>query len=286
MLNFPAEWRFESPGPLSDQAVNELSSLIGKITANGDSWKILEMFKSSFASAAGTSSSGSSSESWAQTDLDRYMQNAASNAPLFIQAFHDTCEDLKSTGIPVPDVALINRTLAKWNAGYEIQPPNLIVVRGDRGIIEPVQQALSLDQQAQNVIKASLSGSEQLLQQGKNRPAVQEVLWLLETLSTAFQGLNTAAGTVQGKYFNKIIADLRAMRPGTTSALVLEWCISLHGYLSSPTGGGIRHGSHLLRADLNIQDHEARLFCNLIRSYIFFLMDEHARLTGTQQVLG
>jgi hypothetical protein len=68
-------------------------------------------------------------------------------------------------------------------------------------------------------------------------------------------------------------------------ALVLEWCTSLHGYLSSPTGGGIRHGSYILRPDLNLQDHEARLFCNLIRSYIFFLIDEHARLTGNQQVL-
>jgi hypothetical protein len=111
------------------------------------------------------------------------------------------------------------------------------------------------------------------------------VLWLLETLSTAFQGIDTAAGTVQGKYFNKIIADLHARHAGKTLALVLEWCTSLHGYLSSPTGGGIRHGTYILRPDLNIQDHEARLFCNLVRSYIFFLIDEHARLTGNQQVL-
>jgi hypothetical protein len=213
------------------------------------------------------------------------MQAAAENAPLFIQAFYDTCEQLKAAGTPVPDVAFINRTLAKGTAGYEIQPPNLIAVAGDRGIIEPVQQVLSLDQQAQNVIQASLATSEQFLQQGKNRPAVQEVLWLLETLSTAFQGIDTAAGTVQGKYFNKIIADLHARHAGKTLALVLEWCTSLHGYLSSPTGGGIRHGTYILRPDLNIQDHEARLFCNLVRSYIFFLIDEHARLTGNQQVL-
>lgn len=285
MLIFPAEWRFESPGRFPDQAVREISDLIGKITANGNGWKILEAFKSGFAAAAGTTSAWSSSESWAQTDLEGYMQAAAENAPLFIQAFYDTCEQLKGVGSPVPDVAFINRVLAKSSVGYEIQPPNLIVVAGDRGIVEPVQQALSLDQQAQNVIRASLATSEQFLQQGKNRPAIQEVLWLLETLSTAFQGIDTAAGTVSGKYFNKIIAHLRARHAGKTSALVLEWCTSLHGYLSSPTGGGIRHGSYILRHDLNLQDHEARLFCNLIRSYIFFLIDEHARLTGSQKVL-
>jgi hypothetical protein len=151
--------------------------------------------------------------------------------------------------------------------------------------VEPVQQSVSLDQQAQSVIRAALVTSEQFLQQGRNRPAVQEVLWLLETVSTAFQGVETCEGTVQGKYFNKIIADLRARHAGKTLALVLEWCTSLHGYLSSPTGGGIRHGSDILRPDLNLQDDEARLFCNLIRSYIFFLIDEHARLTGSQQVL-
>jgi hypothetical protein len=285
MLNFPTEWRFESPGRLSDDAIREVSELIGKIAANGTSWDILESFKSSFAAACGTSSSWSSSERWAQSDLDGYMQAAAGNAPLFIQAFYDTSEVLKAAGTPVPDIAFINRILAKGNAGYEIHPPNLIVVASDRGIIEPVQRSPSLDQQAQNAIRSSLATSEQFLQQGKNRPAVQEVLWLLETLSTAFQGIDTATGTVQGKYFNKIIADLRSRHSGKTLDLVLEWCTSLHGYLSSPTGGGIRHGVNILRADLTLQDHEARLFCNLIRSYIFFLIDEHARLTGNQTVL-
>jgi hypothetical protein len=46
---------------------------------------------------------------------------------------------------------------------YAAQP----VVAADRGIIAPVQQALSLDQQAQNMIRASLATSEQFLQQGK-----------------------------------------------------------------------------------------------------------------------
>ena len=58
-------------------------------------------------------------------------------------------------------------------------------------------------------------------------------------------GLDTGSGTVQGKYFNKIIADLRKHNQGTTLDQVLDWIGALHGYLSSPTGGGIRHGTHL-----------------------------------------
>jgi hypothetical protein len=37
-----------------------------------------------FSGAMGTISSWSSSASWAQTDLDRYIERAAGNAPLFI----------------------------------------------------------------------------------------------------------------------------------------------------------------------------------------------------------
>jgi hypothetical protein len=55
--------------------------------------------------------------------------------------------------------------------------------------------------------------------------------------------------------------------------------MTLHGYLSSPTGGGVRHGVDL-RDGLALHINEARLYCNLIRSYITFLIGEHERLSG------
>src|SRR5271169_206431 len=70
---------------------------------------------------------------------------------------------------------------------------------------------------------------------GRHRQAVQEILWLLETVSTAFQGLDTGVATAQGKYFNKIAEDLRKHHKGTTLDQVLTWVTTLHGYLSSPT---------------------------------------------------
>jgi hypothetical protein len=60
---------------------------------------------------------------------------------------------------------------------------------------------------------------------------------------------------------------------------VLEWMMKLHGYLSSPTGGGIRHGTDLA-AGIATKPEEARLFCNLIRSYISFLLSEYQRLSN------
>ena len=50
------------------------------------------------------------------------------------------------------------------------------------------------------------------------------------------------------KYFNEIVAELRASSRGTPRAEILRWLKMLHGYLSSPTGGGVRHGVDLAEA--------------------------------------
>jgi hypothetical protein len=279
MLKFNGAWRFDTPGPIADGVSAEFSRLIGKVAAQGSRQSILEHFKDFFAGAAGSTSSWSSSASWAESDLQSYMGDAAANAPLFIEAFYDACETLHRAhpDYAVPDVSLINRVLSNHNARYQIQPPDLVLQNAQEAIEVP-QEPLSLDQQAQEIIQKSLKQSEQLLSEGRDRQAVQEILWLLETVSTAFQGLDTGSGTVQGKYFNKIADDLRKHHKGKILDQVLAWVTTLHGYLSSPTGGGIRHGTNLKTA-IVIQPNEARLFCNLIRSYISYLMAEHARLS-------
>ena len=60
---------------------------------------------------------------------------------------------------------------------------------------------------------------------------------------------------------------------------ILEWVMVLHGFLSSPTGGGVRHGLDL-KAGVAVQINEARLYCNLIRTYITYLLEEHERLSS------
>ena len=279
MLKFKSAWRFDTPGPIADGVYEEFSCLIGKVVAQGSRQSILEHYKDFFAGASGTTASWSSSASWAETDLHTYMRDAAGNAPLFIEAFYDACESLQRAhpDWALPDLDMINRILSTRNAGYQIDPPNLVSLEAHEAIELP-DEPLSLDQQAQEIIQQSLKQSEQLLSEGRHRQAVQEILWLLETVSTAFQGLDMGSGTVQGKYFNKIAEDLRKHHKGKILEQVLNWVTTLHGFLSSPTGGGIRHGTDIKTAII-VQPNEARLFCNLIRSYISFLIAEHSRLT-------
>ena len=206
------------------------------------------------------------------------MMQAAENAPLFIAAFYDACVAVQEGDpeISIPDVSVINRLLAKHAVGYELRPLRL-QSRDPQQTIPVQEQTPSLDEQPQETIRQSLRQADLLLAEGRPRQAVQEILWLLETVSTAFQGCATGAGTVQGNYFNKIVADLRRGNRGKTIDQVLGWVTILHGYLSSPTGGGVRHGTHLA-SGVTLDETEARLYCNLTRSYIAFLLAENARL--------
>jgi hypothetical protein len=106
MLNFNGSWRFDSPGEIPQGVSNAFSDLIGRIAAQGDRQSILEHFKSYFGDACGTSTTWSSSASWAETDLHSYMQDAAKNAPLFIEAFYEACESLRlgNTQLGLPDL--------------------------------------------------------------------------------------------------------------------------------------------------------------------------------------
>ena len=144
----------------------------------------------------------------------------------------------------MPDLNRVNRVLLENDAGYEISPPDLALRNPNLQITLP-KRAPSLGEQAQELIQRSLDDSEKFLLGGHGRAAVQEVLWLLETISTAFRGLDIETGTIQGKYFNKIAADLQKHNRGKTLDQVLGWITALHGYLSSPTGGGVRHGADL-----------------------------------------
>jgi hypothetical protein len=89
MLEFNPDWRFDSPGAISPFVRHGFAALISLCIVGDNAKTVFEHFKYYFATAAGTTASASSSTSWAETDLNSYMSEAATNAPLFIEAFFD-----------------------------------------------------------------------------------------------------------------------------------------------------------------------------------------------------
>lgn len=202
-----------------------------RVTTQGDRQEGLEHFKGRFCAAAGASHSWSSSASWAETDLWAYAGEAAGNAPLFIEAFYDACRTFGGDDPDAwaPDADMINDVLARHGLGYVIRPPRL-EAREETAAPVPVAPPLpTLAERASILLQESLNRSEELLAQRRDREAVQESLWLLETVATAFRGTETATVTVEGRYFNQIVRELRADNPGGTLGRVLEWVGGLHG---------------------------------------------------------
>ncbi|MFM0239678.1 hypothetical protein [Paraburkholderia phytofirmans] len=245
MLQYDASWRFQSPGPMSLDIVEDVfTQVLLKVAAQGDRKTFYEAFKRRFAQSSGRTANTSSSESWAESDLRDYMHHAADNAATFVDSLHDCLLDAQriNPNVGVPPWTYVNTLLAP--SGYAVAPPNLIVGTPAQSI--NVMAAVgSLDTQARETIQRSLKESENLLSSGKYRLAVQEILWLLETVSTAFEGTEHVEGTVTGKYFNRIVGDLKRYNKGRVLSEVATWMERLHGYLSSPTGGGVGHGAVL-----------------------------------------
>jgi hypothetical protein len=180
--------------------------------------------------------------------------------------------------LAVPDDFHLNRLLGQHGVGFRIDRPRLVAF-GPSTAIDVPEALPSLDEQARNLTLQALERSSRALSEGKGLEAVQSVLWLLETISTAFRNPALTAGSIQQAYFNKIIWELRKKSSlDGHQDQILDWMMTMHGYLSSPTGGGIRHGTDLMQGrPLNLD--EARLFCNLGRSYIIYLIAEHERLS-------
>lgn len=278
-LRFPGVWRFTPPpdgqfinSAIPEPAVWEMKELVLKVANQGGRrWDVIEHFKKAFGMT-----STSSNENWAESDLSSAMQDAAENAPVFIEQLYNGLEQLRSWADHwyVPDVVFLNGLLGRHNIGYEIRLPDLVTREAMSVSIPVVVPEPSLEERSRARIHASLLRSEELLSEDRPREAVQESLWLLESVATAFRGIDTRSGKIEGKYFNQIVRDLRAKHTGSTLEQVLTWIFAMHGYLSSPTGGGVRHGADLERG-VDLDHNEGRLLCNLIRSYVQFLLIEH-----------
>lgn len=291
MLEFDGAWRFRAPADgeylqreIPGDAVADFRALIDRVLTQGNRWDLLEHFKQAFSRAAGTPHGRSSSQDWADTDLNTDMREAARNAPLFIEALFDACAALRPRGIAVPDTQLMDEVCDRHRVGYILQPPNLRLraAAGQRlGGVAVQERPPTIAGQAITRLHESLARADELLEGGRGREAVQETLWVLESLATAFRGVESEGGAVRGRYFNEIARDLRRLHRGTTLEQALRWAEQLHGYLSNPAGGGVRHGLDLTNG-VGIDSNSARLFCNLVRSYIAYLLAEHERLAPPQ----
>jgi hypothetical protein len=160
-MKMESSWRFDTPGAMPPEVVREFDTLIGKVVSQGNRWRMHEHFKGYFGG-----SGRSSSESWAESDLNDWLWRTAENAPLFIEAFYETCEASRGDdSIALPDVGRMNRILGDHAVGYEIRPPELVAVGLHQPIAVP-ERYQSLDEQAQEGARRPKEGETRAAPEG------------------------------------------------------------------------------------------------------------------------
>jgi hypothetical protein len=262
---------------IPDEALDEFFTFT-KITAQrGDAEEIFYIFRSKFNEAMGESVYRSSSLYFAPSDARLAMQNAATNAPVFVSAFYGACAEITNRfGVNhAPDVPTVNRLLEKHRIGYVIDPPHLRL--REAVDVVPVSPT-SLLQDAHAKFRSAVERSEELLRQNKGDEAVNHIWWLLESIATAFSGLVINERQIEGEYFNDVMKSVQRAAPDALLGTVARWLTALQAYLSGPAQGGIRHGRQLHLEGL--RNHDAALLFNLTRSYISYLLAEYERLNG------
>ncbi len=284
-LTFDFAWALSPPPDgtyintsIPGDAVDEFFTFAKLTAQRGDPEEIYFIFRAEFSEAMGQPRYRSSSLYFAPGDAKLAMEEAASNAPVFIAAFYSACAEITRQfgSTNAPDVSTMNRLLEKHRIGYVIDPPKLRL----RDIVDVVPvHPTTLLQQAHEKFRNAIERSEGLLHENKGEEAVNHIWWLLESVSTAFAGVTMYGRKIEGDYFNVVMKNIQQAAGTNTLGTIARWLVALQGYLSGTDQGGIRHGRQLHLEGL--QAHDAALFCNLTRSYISYLLAEYERLTST-----
>ena len=203
MLRFDKRWRRSPPtngkfinALIPPEAVEDYLSLIRRLSLQGDKKHIFEVFKQTFSAACGEAYYSSTSAGWAESDLQSVMATAAENPPTFIEAYWMGIETLRREGnngsdwYYVPDADELNEIAVTHKLGYVLEPPDLKLRSGEATVIEVDERPTSLSDEAFDQFERSISRAEELLREGRGREAVQESLWLLESFSLSFRGLD------------------------------------------------------------------------------------------------
>src|SRR5262249_56201803 len=108
-------------------------------------------------------------------------------------------------------------------SGSEVNWRQLIRGETQAELTAGPQQPPTLAETAVTLYQESLSRAAELLQEGRGREAVQETLWLLESVTTAFKGIEAGTNKIQGQYFNQMAGGLSPWTNAHTLERGLVW---------------------------------------------------------------
>jgi hypothetical protein len=286
-LKYPAAWRFGPPrssGSLTDSlppgAVDGLvkfAMIAAGAHASGRD-RGLEHMKRSISEATGGSYYPSSSESWAETDLRLYVEEGRKNPPALIDGIVTGCRDTPvGTGEGLLfDPGPINAMLRTHGVGYEVVGDELRL-SSLVGMPESTPAPSLLDN-TQAELGVAWKRADELLSSGHPDEAVSKIWFVIESLLVAFRGLTIDGKMVEGSYFNEIVKSLRRRDLDPMFKMVLEIATRVHGQLSDPATGGIRHGRDPALEPTSQDD--GQFLVAQARAIAYYICSQYQRASG------
>ena len=161
----------------------------------------------------------------------------------------------------------MNRILGAHGIGYRLAPPNLETLGEPAPLIEVVIPAATRGRARTEVIRAYLSTALLIISSGGRIALRDGIVMATGQRDYHLQRACFAERPGERRLLNTIVGDLRRLQLGGVLPHATRWMEALYGYLSAPGGGQIRHGMNLSN-EIQLNRNEARLYCNLIRSYM------------------
>jgi len=271
-VKMPVELRFSmgASTPIDSAAVNDLMSAARKVRSDKiDRQDILECFKEYFAAASGDQYARSSSLSWAETDVDYHAQRCLSDAPGFIAAFCDACEELGAEGVGVPGHQYVNNVLDKYDVPFRIIENE--IVTSSEYLVQPDTGCES----AESIVSRALSDAKALVGHSNAASAIDRAhtglhAYLIElcgqaeirveddvSLSRAFKLLRT----------NHAALTLDVHRAKDIAQIVQSFASAIDAFST------IRNKASLAHANVLLEGPEATAALNSIYTVFRYLQD-------------
>ena len=225
--------------------------------------------------ATGTEYSPSSSVDWAETDLGNAASYASEDAPAFIVAFCDACEELESRGATVPNHSVVNDVLALYGCPYHVADGELVAAA-------PIVESPSPPHQPDDAVAKALSDATALVGQSGAARAIDRAHTALHGYLIHLcdeVGLEVEADAATARVFKllrKHHPALKAQGPRSDDITRILQSFAAAADALSP----IRNKASLAHANLLLDEPEAVAALNVTRTLFRYVQDSIGRYEG------
>jgi len=224
--------------------------------------------------------SHSTSVEWAANDFRQRAYSARESARSFLADILEGFRQIERYGFPTRSEADVNTVLREVRSRWRVAN-GLAQVNTTASGVDTRNQGLAISEGCRREIDASVDKAEILLANGDGRDAVREMVDLMETVTSAFQGREFGGRKFKGKNLSHVAKSLASLGDDEFIRHAMHEMERFYGLMSSRERG-VRHGKlwEVLESGADIDILAAQLYCDMARAYMNFILATYDKIGG------